>query len=137
LAWTRSQRGDQAMEQGFGLIGQALFVDRRGSGLDLVREVAVKLGLPAEDAVAAASEESWDGPILEDHAAAMALVGDQVGSPVIALEDGAAFFGPVLRRAPVGEAAGRVWDGCVLLASEPDFFELKRSRGPGVRAVFS
>ena len=55
------------------------------------------------------------------------LVGDEVGTPVIAVE-GTAFFGPVVTPAPRGEAAGRLWDGCVLVAGTDGFFELKRSR---------
>jgi len=29
---------------------------------------------------------------------------------------------------PRGEAAGRLWDGVLLVASTPGFFELKRTR---------
>ena len=47
--------------------------------------------------------------------AAIDLVGDDVGTPVVAV-DGVAFFGPVVSPAPRGEAAGRLWDGCVLVA---------------------
>ena len=52
---------------------------------------------------------------------------NEVGTPVIAV-DGVAFFGPVVSPAPRGEAAGRLWDGCVLVAGTDGFFELKRSR---------
>ena len=40
-------------------------------------------------------------------------------------------FGPVVTPAPEGEAAGRLWDGCVLLAGTDGFYELKRTRDRG------
>ena len=53
-----------------------------------------------------------------------------VGTPIIAIGD-VAFFGPVVSPSPKGEAAGRLWDGCVLVAGTPGFFELKRTRTVG------
>jgi hypothetical protein len=54
-------------------------------------------------------------------------VGLDVGTPVIHVA-GLAFFGPVVSPAPKGEAAGRLWDGVVLVAENAGFFELKRTR---------
>ena len=42
-----------------------------------------------------------------------------------------AFFGPVVTPAPKGEAAGRLWDGCLLVAGTPGFYEIKRTRTQG------
>ena len=58
---------------------------------------------------------------------ALDRVGDDVGTPVISV-DGVSFFGPVVTPAPKGEDAGRPWDGTVLVAGTPGFFEIKRSR---------
>ena len=52
------------------------------------------------------------------------------GTPVIAVE-GVAFFGPVVTPAPKGEAAGKLWDGVLLVAGTPGFYELKRTRVDG------
>ena len=57
----------------------------------------------------------------------MDQVGYEVGTPVISV-DGVAFFGPVITPAPKGEAAGRLWDGIMVVAGTPGFFELKRTR---------
>jgi len=59
-------------------------------------------------------------------------VGEDVGTPVIHTPgpDGnpVAFFGPVVSPTPKGEAAGKLWDGVLLVAGTDGFFELKRTR---------
>jgi 2-hydroxychromene-2-carboxylate isomerase len=87
------------------------------------------LELPAELAEAASTDEH-DEQLRASHQRAIDLVGDEVGTPVVAV-NGVAFFGPVVSPAPKGEAAGRLWDGCVLVGGTEGFFELKRSRTVG------
>lgn len=77
--------------------------------------------------VAAHDSEEYDEAIRRSHAEGIDLVGQEVGTPVIAVE-GTAFFGPVVSPIPRGEAAARLWDGVLLVAGTDGFFELKRSR---------
>lgn len=102
----------------------------QGRGTDdlptVTAEVLEEAGLPAELAQAADTDEH-DAAVRRSHQRAIDLVGDDVGTPVVAVE-GVAFFGPVVTPAPKGEAAGRLWDGCLLVAGTPGFFELKRTR---------
>lgn len=84
------------------------------------------VGLPASLAEASTST-AFDDEIRAETDRAISLVGDDVGTPVIAV-DGAAFFGPVVTPAPKGEDAGRLWDGVLLVARTQGFYELKRSR---------
>ncbi|MBA0049817.1 disulfide bond formation protein DsbA [Streptomyces sp. AJS327] len=91
-------------------------------------------GLPAGLADAADSTE-YDEPLRASHREGIDLVGQDVGTPVIAVPgaDGGrlGFFGPVVTPAPKGEAAARLWDGTLMVASTPGFFELKRTRDVG------
>lgn len=90
--------------------------------LDALEEV----GLPA-DLAAAATSTDWDDRLRASHDRGMELVGLEVGTPVIRVED-VAFFGPVISRVPTGDEAGRLWDATVELARYPYFYELKRTR---------
>jgi 2-hydroxychromene-2-carboxylate isomerase len=83
-------------------------------------------GLPADLADAAESTE-YDDAVRASHAEGIERVGYDVGTPVISV-NGASVFGPVVSPIPRGEAAGRLWDGVLLIAGTDGFFELKRSR---------
>ena len=82
--------------------------------------------LPAEYAKYADSDE-FDAALRASHANGIDRVGQDVGTPIIAV-NGTAFFGPVLSPTPRGEQALTLWDGIVAAASYDGFFELKRSR---------
>ncbi len=93
------------------------------------------LGLPAELMSYATSPEH-DAILEASHHEGIARVGDDVGTPVIAVadadgSDGPAFFGPVMTPAPTGEEAGSLWDGVLAVSRYEGFYELKRSRGVG------
>ncbi|HEY0248348.1 MAG TPA: disulfide bond formation protein DsbA [Gryllotalpicola sp.] len=85
-----------------------------------------ELGLPAEYARYADSAE-FDSQLRASHDDGLRRVGQDVGTPIIAV-NGTAFFGPVISPAPTGETALKLWDGILAAASYDGFFELKRSR---------
>lgn len=85
-----------------------------------------EVGLPAALADAAETD-AHDEALKASHHAGMDQVGMDVGTPVISVA-GVAFFGPVVTPAPKGEAAGRLWDGVLLVAGTEGFYELKRTR---------
>lgn len=93
---------------------------------EVIAKSLAEAGLPAELAAAGQSDD-FDAQLRTSHEAGISLVGQDVGTPVVAF-NGTAFFGPVLTRIPRGEEAGRIWDATTTLAAFPYFFEIKRSR---------
>ncbi|ADD42030.1 DsbA family protein [Stackebrandtia nassauensis] len=138
--WWEPVRIVAAAEREFGneVVGKlytALGTRFHNRGLDRGEEVyadaVAEAGLPATLVEARKSTE-FDDDIRASHKRGIDLVGQEVGTPVIAVPgaDGelVAFFGPVVTPAPKGEAAAKLWDGTLLVASTPGFFELKRTR---------
>ena len=110
-------------------ISSRIHLKKMEVGENLFKEALTEVGLPAELA-SAMNDSSYDNSIIESHERGIKLVGNDVGTPIIAVGE-AAFFGPVISPAPKGEAAGKLWDGVVGVASYPGFFEIKRSRNVG------
>nr|WP_232514735.1 disulfide bond formation protein DsbA [Cellulomonas sp. PSBB021] len=95
----------------------------------IIAESLAEVGLPAQLAAVAGTDEV-DDLLRASHGEAIALVGDEVGTPVVAI-DGVGYFGPVVTPAPTGQAALDLFDGLVLMTRVPGFYELKRTRSAG------
>jgi len=95
----------------------------------IIAEALAEVGLPADLAQFADGDE-YDDQMRASHFDGIGRVGQDVGTPVIAV-DGHAFFGPVISPTPRGEQAVALWDGVLALSAYDGFFELKRSRTVG------
>jgi hypothetical protein len=113
----------------YSALGNHIHLEGRKADRALIEESLEEVGLPAKLAEAM-DDPSYDDDIRKSHHMGMDQVGQEVGTPVISVE-GVAFFGPVVTPAPKGEDAGRLWDGVLLVAGTPGFYELKRSREKG------
>ena len=110
-------------------LGRVLHVE--GTTVDL-RAVLTGLGLDPAFA-AAADDAEYDAAVRASMDEGLALVGDEVGTPIIAVDrpDGTGrigLFGPVITELPDVEASLRLWDGFLAMVATDGFFELKRTR---------
>ena len=121
--------GDAVVKPLYDAMGTRRHPGGRTDTAAIVAESLAEVGLPAELAAAADTDE-YDDALRASTADALALVGNDVGTPVVAI-DGVGFFGPVVTPAPRGEKALAMFDGLALMTSVPGFYELKRSRTQG------
>lgn len=136
LTAARLAHGEDVLLPLYTAMGHELHLAGNEDYDDVIARALAQVGLPAELAAAATSTDH-DAALRESHAAGMEPVGMDVGTPVIHVQGAAgervAFFGPVVSPAPKGEAAGRLWDGTLLVAATPGFYEIKRTRTEGPR----
>jgi 2-hydroxychromene-2-carboxylate isomerase len=118
--------GDDVLLPLYTALGNRIHVEPMEPGRQLVEDALAEAGLPRELADAMESTE-YDEALRASHDDGIKRVGMDVGTPIVAVND-TAIFGPVVTPAPRGEAAGRLWDGVLLVTSTPGFYELKRSR---------
>lgn len=125
----RAAGGDAVVKPLYDALGERIHHAKRTDDDALIAEALAEAGL---DASLAEETDAHDEALRASHAEAIELVGDDVGTPVIAVDE-VAFFGPVVSPAPKGDEALRLFDGIVAAASIDGFFELKRTRTRGPR----
>lgn len=118
--------GKEALDDFYTALGTQIHNQGNKDYPAVVAQVLEDLGYDAEILQAAQTDE-LDDQLRASHEEGISLVGDEVGTPVVAFA-GTAFFGPVMTRIPRGETAGQIFDGAVAMSSYPYFYELKRSK---------
>ncbi|MEV6748443.1 disulfide bond formation protein DsbA [Streptomyces sp. NPDC051080] len=130
----QQKHGDDVVGPLYTALGTRFHNQGEGATREAVVAALQDVGLPAELADFADSD-AYDTELRASHKEGIDKVGQDVGTPVIAVPgaDGEqiAFFGPVVTPAPKGEDAAKLWDGTLLVASIPGFYEIKRTRTQG------
>jgi hypothetical protein len=98
-------------------------------------ELLEAVGLDTSHA-SAFDDESLDPAIRAEMNAGLALVGNDVGTPIIAIDrsngERAGYFGPIINKVPPRDKGLAMWDGLVAMMEVDSFFELKRTRSGGL-----
>ncbi len=126
LIAAEERHGNKVVEPLYSAMGTRRHVQDEKDFDKLIADALNDVGLEA-DLAEAATSTTYDDALRASHHQGMDPVGYDVGTPVIHVGD-VAFFGPVVTPAPKGEAAGKLYDGVILVASTPGFYELKRTR---------
>jgi hypothetical protein len=99
-----------------------------------IADALTAVGLDAGFA-SAADDEQWDPAIQAAMDDGLGLVGNDVGTPIIAMTNSsgnrAGYFGPVITKIPPTEQSLKMWDALVSMMDIDGFFELKKTRTEG------
>ncbi|MFJ9826090.1 DsbA family protein [Streptomyces sp. NPDC101160] len=123
--------GDEVVGKLYTALGTRFHNNGEGPTREAIAGALKDVGLP-ESLVDYADKDTYDKELRASHKEGIDKVGQDVGTPVISVPgpdgDEVAFFGPVVTPTPRGEAAARLWDGTLLVAATPGFYEIKRTR---------
>jgi 2-hydroxychromene-2-carboxylate isomerase len=118
--------GQEYVKPLYDALGTRIHLGKSKNPDEVIPAALEEVGLPA-DLIAHSLTDEYDVQMRASHSEGISRVGEDVGTPVIAVA-GTAFFGPVISPSPKGEDAVKLWDGTVAVASYPGFFEIKRTR---------
>ena len=135
-----AQQTDTSLIDLYSAFGRAFHLEERAFDNDLIAKVLASFNLPSELA-AAADDTAYDDELRVSIKSATDVAGEDIGVPTIVFtaEDGSqiGFFGPVLQSLPDKQAGLKLWDGLSQLATDKNFYELKRTRPSGQPDVVS
>ena len=127
LVAAEREGGEAALVRTYEALARRNHPEGRGDEFDAVRAEAVEEAGLSAAVLEAADDLTLDDAVRSSHARAMAAYGEDMGTPLLAV-DGVGWLGPVIGRVPLGEDAGVLWDAARVLMSTPGFYELKRRR---------
>jgi 2-hydroxychromene-2-carboxylate isomerase len=119
--------GSPAVGSLYRALGERVHEQGRPADDDVLSEALEAAGLSGR-LVDAADDPAYDQAVRASHEQSQQRVGMDSGSPITALDDGPAYFGPVVAPVPGGASATRLWEALVSISQVPELSELKRGR---------
>ncbi|WP_370327069.1 DsbA family protein [Euzebya sp.] len=110
------------------------------AGLDFDIAEALRSAGVDDGYAKAYDDTAYDAAVRASTREAEEVAGDDVGTPIVAVQVGdewKGYFGPVIPSVIRGDEALRLWDGLAALVQTEGFYELKRTRtvGPQLETV--
>ena len=127
LAATEAQHGSDGLDAVYTALGTRVHEQDQPLDRTAVEAAVGEAGLPGA-LLAAWDDEEQDAAVKASHEEGQRRVGQEAGSPVVAVGDGPGFFGPIVTTVPTGEAADRLYEALRLVSEVDGFSELKRAR---------
>ncbi|HET9648746.1 MAG TPA: DsbA family protein [Microlunatus sp.] len=129
LEAVRQEYGNDNLGAAYTSIGTRLHDSNQHPDEGTIAAALADEGLPHRLIEHSRSEQIAEA-IRISHQRSQTLVGEETRSPVLSVDGGPGFYGPIVVPAPTGEEADQLFDAVVLLSQVPAFSELKRSRRP-------
>jgi hypothetical protein len=127
LEAVRVEHGNETLAATYTSIGSRLHESNQEPDDGTLRAALTDVGLSGH-LLEASRAESIRQAVAASHAAGQAAAGQESGSPIISIEHGPGYFGPIVVPIPTGEEADRLFDAVALISAVPAFSELKRAR---------
>lgn len=126
-AWLRQRDGEAAVDAWCAAAGRALHDEgRKVHTPDVAGEVLAEAGLDATAVTGAIDAAATHDPVRADHERIRRLGG--FGVPTLVFPGERALFGPVVREAPTGPRALRLWDLVTGWLDMPGLYEIRRPK---------
>ena len=125
----QEQYGDKVVKPLYDAMGTRIHLQKRRDRETIIAEALDEVGLP-EELAKAAVQKKYDRALRRSHREGIDLVGGASGrrSSPSATSRSSGRWSPPRRRV---RRRSRLWDGCLLVAGTPGFYEIKRTRTQG------
>ena len=127
LETVRREHGNASLAAAYTAIGTRLHDSNQQADEGTIAAALADEGL-SHKIIEQSKHDEIAAAVSESHAEAQALVGQESGSPILSIDGGPGYFGPVVVPIPTGDEADKLFDAVVLISQVPAFSELKRAR---------